>query len=103
MHLAKGLEFHGVVGMACDDDIVPPQERIETVGDDADLQEDRAALALCRPHPRPRSFAGDERRRTVGISGPSANLNAPVKRVAEGYPRLRWASTYALRTEFIRD
>jgi ATP-dependent exoDNAse (exonuclease V) beta subunit len=25
--------------MACDDEIVPLQERIETVGDDADLQE----------------------------------------------------------------
>jgi superfamily I DNA/RNA helicase len=25
--------------MACDDEVVPLQERIETVGDDADLQE----------------------------------------------------------------
>jgi superfamily I DNA/RNA helicase len=25
--------------MACDDEIIPLQERIETVGDDADLQE----------------------------------------------------------------
>ena len=39
MHLAKGLEFRAVVVMACDDDVVPLQERIETVGDDADLQE----------------------------------------------------------------
>lgn len=39
MHLAKGLEFRAVVVMACDDEIVPLQERIETVGDDADLQE----------------------------------------------------------------
>jgi superfamily I DNA/RNA helicase len=39
MHLAKGLEFRGVVVMACDDEIIPLQERIETVGDDADLQE----------------------------------------------------------------
>jgi superfamily I DNA/RNA helicase len=39
MHLAKGLEFRVVVVMACDDEIVPLQERIETVGDDADLQE----------------------------------------------------------------
>jgi len=28
-----------VVVMACDDEIIPLQERIETVGDDADLQE----------------------------------------------------------------
>lgn len=39
MHLAKGLEFRAVVVMACDDEIVPLQERIETVGDQADLQE----------------------------------------------------------------
>ena len=39
MHLAKGLEFRAVVVMACDDEIIPLQQRIETVGDDADLQE----------------------------------------------------------------
>ena len=39
MHLAKGLEFRAVVVMACDDEVIPLQERIETVGDDTDLQE----------------------------------------------------------------
>jgi superfamily I DNA/RNA helicase len=39
MHLAKGLEFRAVVVMACDDEIIPLQQRIEAVGDDADLQE----------------------------------------------------------------
>lgn len=39
MHLAKGLEFRSVVVMACDDEVVPLQERIESVGDEADLQE----------------------------------------------------------------
>src|SRR5206468_4391414 len=39
MHLAKGLEFRAVVVMACDDEVIPLQARIETVGDDADLQE----------------------------------------------------------------
>jgi superfamily I DNA/RNA helicase len=39
MHLAKGLEFRAVVAMACDDEIIPLQERIEAVGDDADLRE----------------------------------------------------------------
>ncbi len=39
MRLAKGLEFRAVVVMACDDEIIPLQSRIETVGDDADLQE----------------------------------------------------------------
>jgi mRNA-degrading endonuclease RelE of RelBE toxin-antitoxin system len=39
MHLAKGLEFRAVVVMACDDEIIPSQERIETVADNADLEE----------------------------------------------------------------
>jgi mRNA-degrading endonuclease RelE of RelBE toxin-antitoxin system len=39
MHLAKGLEFRAVAVMACDDEIIPLQARIETVGDDTDLQE----------------------------------------------------------------
>ena len=39
MHLAKGLEFRAVAVMACDDEIVPSQERIEQVADDADLEE----------------------------------------------------------------
>jgi len=39
MHLAKGLEFRAVVVMACDDEVIPLQERIETVGDDTDLRE----------------------------------------------------------------
>ena len=39
MHLAKGLEFRAVAVMACDDEIVPLQQRIEMVGDDADLHE----------------------------------------------------------------
>jgi superfamily I DNA/RNA helicase len=39
MHLAKGLEFRAVVVMACDDEVIPSQERIEAVTDDSDLQE----------------------------------------------------------------
>ncbi len=39
MHLAKGLEFRTVVVMACDDEIIPLQERIETVADDSDLED----------------------------------------------------------------
>ena len=39
MHLAKGLEFRTVVVMACDDEVIPLQERIETVAADADLEE----------------------------------------------------------------
>jgi superfamily I DNA/RNA helicase len=39
MHLAKGLEFRAVAVMACDDEVIPLQERIETVGDEADLED----------------------------------------------------------------
>ncbi len=39
MHLAKGLEFRAVAVMACDDEIIPQQSRLETVADDADLTE----------------------------------------------------------------
>jgi superfamily I DNA/RNA helicase len=39
MHLAKGLEFRTVVVMACDDDIIPLQERIEAVTADSDLED----------------------------------------------------------------
>jgi superfamily I DNA/RNA helicase len=39
MHLAKGLEFKAVVVMACDDEVIPLQSRIESVMDESDLQE----------------------------------------------------------------
>ncbi|MCU0836750.1 MAG: UvrD-helicase domain-containing protein [Chromatiaceae bacterium] len=39
MHLAKGLEFRAVAVMACDDEVLPLQERIESITDDSDLEE----------------------------------------------------------------
>lgn len=39
MHLAKGLEYRAVAVMACDDEVIPLQERIETVTDDSDLED----------------------------------------------------------------
>jgi superfamily I DNA/RNA helicase len=39
MHLAKGLEFRAVAVLACDDEVLPLKERIESVADDSDLQE----------------------------------------------------------------
>lgn len=39
MHLAKGLEFRSVAVMACEDDVIPLQERIESVADEADLED----------------------------------------------------------------
>ncbi len=38
MHLAKGLEFRTVVVMACDDEVIPQQARIESVPDDGACQ-----------------------------------------------------------------
>lgn len=39
MHLAKGLEYKAIVVMACDDNVLPLQERIETVADESELDE----------------------------------------------------------------
>lgn len=39
MHLAKGLEFRAVAVMACDDEVIPLQSRLQSVTDDAELQE----------------------------------------------------------------
>lgn len=39
VHLAKGVEFRAVAAMACDDEILPLQARIEAVGDEGDLDE----------------------------------------------------------------
>lgn len=39
MHLAKGLEFRMVIVIACDDEILPDQDRIDTVADEVELDE----------------------------------------------------------------
>ena len=39
MHRAKGLEYRAVAVMACDDEVIPLQERIETASEDSDLEE----------------------------------------------------------------
>lgn len=39
MHLAKGLEFRAVAVMACDDEVMPLQERVESAADKSDLEE----------------------------------------------------------------
>ncbi|KAB0636903.1 DNA helicase [Burkholderia stagnalis] len=39
MHLAKGMEFRVVAVMACDEDIIPSQRRIDMASDDAELTE----------------------------------------------------------------
>lgn len=39
MHLAKGLEFKAVIVMACDDDVLPNQDRINSAADEGELNE----------------------------------------------------------------
>jgi superfamily I DNA/RNA helicase len=39
MHLAKGLEYKAVAVIACDDDVLPLQERVETIADESELDE----------------------------------------------------------------
>ncbi|MCB1638557.1 MAG: hypothetical protein KDI15_06900, partial [Thiothrix sp.] len=39
MHLAKGLEFRAVTVMACDDEVIPLQSRVEAITDETDLDE----------------------------------------------------------------
>ena len=39
MHLAKGLEYRAVAVAACHDEILPLQSRIESVADEADLED----------------------------------------------------------------
>jgi superfamily I DNA/RNA helicase len=58
MHLAKGLEFRGVAVIACDDEVLPLQERIEAVTDESDLEEvyntERHLLYVACTRPRDR-------------------------------------------------
>jgi len=39
MHRAKGMQFCAVAAMGCDDEAMPLQNRIESVGDFSDLQD----------------------------------------------------------------
>ena len=39
MHMAKGLEFRAVAVMACDEEVIPLQSRLEAITDEADLEE----------------------------------------------------------------
>ena len=39
MHLAKGMEFRVVAVMACDDEIIPSQARIDSAADEVELSE----------------------------------------------------------------
>jgi superfamily I DNA/RNA helicase len=70
MHLAKGLEFRCVAVMACDDEIVPLQTRIDEVSDEADLKEvyDTERHLLYVACTRAGSALGVRSRAGVGVS-----------------------------------
>jgi superfamily I DNA/RNA helicase len=75
MHLAKGLEFRAVAEMACDDEIIPLQERIETVGDDAvckmsTIPSDIFSSIVCRS--RNSSIPWNDDRHSSSSSGATA-------------------------------
>ena len=48
MHLAKGLEFRAVAVMACDDEVLPLQARIEAVGDDGECTTPSVSCCMWR-------------------------------------------------------
>ena len=56
MHLAKGLEFRAVVVMACDQGILPLDERVADAADEAELDEiyetERRLLYVACTRPR---------------------------------------------------
>ena len=53
MHLAKGLEFRAVAVMACDDEVIPLQERIETVATTPIWKKSTTPSATCSTSPAP--------------------------------------------------
>ena len=70
MHLAKGLEFKAVAVMACDDDVLPLQSRIESVADEVELDdvyetERQLFYVACT---RARSFVDQCDQACIGIS-----------------------------------
>ena len=53
MHLAKGLKFRAVAVMACDDDVIPLQERIESVATKPISKKCTTPSATCSMSPAP--------------------------------------------------
>ncbi len=85
MHLSKGLEFRAVAVMACDDEVLPLEARIEAITDEGDLEEvyDTERHLLVRGvHPHARSPPGDRRQSSIGIPGrPPGTRRAPPNRM----------------------
>jgi superfamily I DNA/RNA helicase len=71
MHLAKGLEFKVVAVMACDDEIVPLQARIEQAGDDGDHRANALPIP-CTESPSAVEHVGDGEQGLDIVRGRSA-------------------------------
>jgi len=72
VHLAKGLEFRSVAVMACEDELIPLQARIEEITDEADLEEICATerhLLYVGGYARPIRPVYDSRRADIGVPG----------------------------------
>ena len=67
MHLAKGLEYKAVAVMACDDDVLPLQERIRVVADELSLMKFTTLSATCSTLPAPVRATGCCFGRSAGI------------------------------------
>ena len=83
MHLAKGLELRVVAVMACDDEVLPLQARIENVADDGDVQEvydTEPQLLLRRLHAGTGSAFDQHRRAGVRVRGRRERLRRGRRR-----------------------
>ena len=93
MHLAKGLEFRAVAVMACADEVVPPQARIEAVADDSDLEDvykTERRLLYGGVHAGAGPAAGDGVRGGVGVSGGSYRVGVVFCGATPFKVRSRW-------------
>lgn len=84
MHLAKAFEFRAVAVMACDDEVIPLQERIETVADDADPEDvyntGRQLLFVACTRPREYLLVSSVTRAFLKIGSERSNVTRNVFR-----------------------
>jgi superfamily I DNA/RNA helicase len=84
MHLAKAFEFRAVAVMACDDEVIPLQQRIETVADDADPEDvyntGRQLLFVACTRPREYLLVSSVTRAFLKIGSERSNVTRSVFR-----------------------
>jgi len=97
MHLAKSPEFGSVVVMACDDDVIPLQERTRghrRRGRPPGGLRDRAPPALRGLHEGARSPAGGGGGAGVGVSGGSGKRSAATRTGAAAWLAVKGDAAY---------